>query len=347
MTEPQSRITNRLRPLVAAVLVVCLVVGAAIPAAGLLADSPTADRAASDGAATDANAASTDAIRAGQSGGNESDTNATASAGARLAGAIGSQQSEAAGEIETRTLLVRLGRADSPEERAAVLAVLEERTDARLASLRERRERLRAAADNRSVSPGAYAHLAATVSVEATVTERLADRGERATTDLPAAVTAEYGLSASRFNALANDSRSVAASLRSDLRALGAPHDTDEIGAENGLDAGKMLDDLDDTVDPANRTDWPFDRNDSTLGDALDGENESLDLDGVFDDGDTSGTGDATDESATDDSLDGAVTDDRTVDGSDGTPDGTTDRNTTDSDGESAEKDADDGLFDG
>jgi hypothetical protein len=328
MTDTESRATNRLRPLVAAVLVACLVVGAAVPAAGLLADSPTA---ATDGATTGATAANTDAVQTGDPGGNESDGNVTASAGARLAGAIGSQQSEAAGELETRTLVVRLGRADSLEERAAVLALLEARTDARLASLRERRERLRAAADNRSVSAGAYAYAAATVSVEAAVNRRLADRGERATAALPAAVTAEYGLSVERFRNLSNRSRSVTADLRVPGRSGLVAELTDGIDTGEGVDATDLLDEINQTVGPANRTDWPFDGNDSTLGAALDelaGENESLDLDGVIDD----------DPNESDGLFDGNATDGDDVfgnatDGSDDPFAGTLDGNATDEDG--------------
>ncbi|SDF45102.1 hypothetical protein [Halorientalis regularis] len=366
MTDTQSGLSNRLRPLVAAVLVGCLVVGAAVPAAGLLADSPTADTAATDGSATAAtagHAASADAAQAGDAGGNASSANATASAGARLAGAIGSQQSEVAGELETRTLVVRLGRADSLEERAAVLAVLEARADARLASLRERRERLRAAADNRSVSPGAYAYRAATVSVEAAVNRRLADRGERATADLPDAVTAEYGLSAERFRALANRSDSVRADLRNDLRALGRSLVADEIGEDEGIDAEDILDGLNETVAPTNRTDWPFDENDSTLGDALDelgADNESLDLGDVIED-------DANDSDAPfGGTLDGNISDeDGLLDGTDDGLLGDTETTTDDSSGDdgtgffeddtvTAEEEpadggetTDDGLFDG
>ncbi|RXK47371.1 hypothetical protein [Halorientalis pallida] len=347
------RLSNRLRPLVAAVLVVCLVVGAAVPAAGLLADSPTANSAATDGAestttANGATAASADAARTGDSGDNESDANVTASAGARLAGTIGTQQSEVAGQLETRTLVVRLGRADSPDERAAVLAVLETRADARLASLRERRERLRSAAGNRSVSAGAYAYLAATVSVEATVNRQLADRGERATADLPDAVTAEYGLSAERFRTLANRSDSVTAELRRDLRVLGrslvADEVVDEIDGAEAADAEDLLEGLNETVDPTNRTDWPFDENDSTLGDALDDlgeDNESLDLDDVFED----------EPSESDGLLDGDGTDGNETDGSDdpfggnfdGNLDGNLDGNVTDEDGLI---DGTDGIFD-
>ena len=341
MTDTQPRLPNRLRPLAAAVLVVCLVVGAAVPAAGLLADAPTTDTVAADGAtsvgATE-NAASTDATQAGDAGGNASSANATA--GARLAGAIGTQQSEAAGELETRTLVVRLGRADSPEERAAVLAMLEARADARLASLRERRERLQAATDNHSVSTGAYAYLAATVSVEAAVNRRLADRGERATADLPAAVTAEYGLSTERFRALANRSDSVRVDLRSDLRALGRSLVADGIGGDAEVDAEAILDGLNETVAPANRTDWPLDGNDSTLDDALDelgADNESLDL------GETT----ADDSNESDGLLDGNISDeDGLIDGTDdGTDDGLFDDGTETPTDESAGDDGTDGLF--
>lgn len=352
MTDTQSRTTNRLRPLVAAALVACLVVGAAVPAAGLLADSPRTATAASEGAATDPAAASPDAARAGGPGGTESDANATASAGARLAGAIGTQQSEAAGELETRTLVVRLGRADSPAERAAVLRVLEARTDARLVSLRERRERLRVGADNRSVSAGAYAYVAATVSVEAAVNRRLADRGERATAALPATVTAEYGLSAERFRALANRSDSVTAALRRDLRALGrslvADEVADEIDTGETVDAEDILEGLNETVRPTNRTDWPFDGNDSTLGEALDeldADNESLDIGDVIEN--DSNDSDDSDADDSDDpfggNLDGNITDEDGL--IDGTDDGLLDDGTETATDDSSDDDRSADLF--
>ncbi|MFB6084416.1 MAG: hypothetical protein ABEJ94_09245 [Halorientalis sp.] len=340
MIDPPPLATNRLRPLVAAVLAVCLVAGAAIPAAGLLADAPTTGGAATDGSASGVTATDRGTARTGEPSGAERSANATVPAGARLAGAIGGQQTELAGELETRALVVRLDRADSPSERAAVLAELEARTDARLASLRERRERLRAAADNRSVPAGAYAHLAATVAVEATVNRRLAERGERATATLPAAVRAEYGISVERFRNLSDRSRSVLAALRRDLQALGTAGFVDEV--IDAIDAGEGVD-ADELLDAANRTDWPVggnatldgvaDGSDDPLGGALDGN--VTDADGLIDG--TNGTNGTLDGSGTPTS--GEPTDDGILDGDALTA--------TDADAELTADGTDDGLLGG
>ncbi|WP_336001702.1 hypothetical protein [Halorientalis halophila] len=320
-----------MRTTVVAALVACLVVGAAIPAAGYLAD---AGPAVTDDAATDGSAQAASATTNHDASGTQGATaNVTHTSGSRLAGTVGSQQADIAAEIDTRTLLVRLGRADSASERAAVLSLLEARTDERLGALSDRRERIRAAAENRSISAGEYAYVAASVSVEAAASERLAERGERAATDLPESVAAEYGVSATAFEALGDRSRSVTASLESDVRAFAgarvAANLTGEAALDANLDASDLLDRLNETVDPGNRTDWSPD--DETLedvlggldeGDSSDGENESLD--GIVGNQSDGGLLDGTDESETTDGglLDGieneTTTDGGLLEGSDG-----------------------------
>ncbi|MFB6166162.1 MAG: hypothetical protein ABEJ31_13455 [Haloarculaceae archaeon] len=241
-------------------LAALLVVGVALPVAALV--GPTAG---GDGANAAAGAPADSTALGGTNG-------SAMPAGSRFAGAVSAQRASLHGELATRTLVVRLARADSDRERAAVLADLRARTDERLSTLADDRDRLRRLRDNESVSPGSYAHAAARVSVETTVTKRLSVRGERAARTLPPAVADRYDVRARAFAALANRSAAAETALTEVVGEPGANGSVDlpvewndsRPGAGRGtildpsLDSGAVRDALNRTVDPENRTDWPF-----------------------------------------------------------------------------------------
>lgn len=272
------------RAVLAGTLVACLVVGAAIPAAASLvgpaSDELSPDADAATAASTHGSARADEPTADGR--------NSTGPPGSKLAGAFGAQQSKVAGNLSERTLTVRLERVDSPAERAAVLAALRNQTDARLAQLRERRERLQ---DAGAMGDGERAYEAGVVSVEVAVTERLAARGERAAADLPTQAAAEHDVSPAAFRSLRNDSRSLAASLRDDLGAGGESVPAAAVGSGHGGDVDPRLptDGPDGTLPGNNRTelgngDAPFENaTDGSLGgnesigpeNPLDGENDT------------------------------------------------------------------------
>lgn len=104
--------------------------------------------------------------------------NATAESdqpGADLAGAVGTEESTLGGELQSRTYEVRLRRAETPSERAAVLRDIGAEMDGQLATLETRRDRLASG----NLSAGESAYLRETASVETRVLARLATSTRR------------------------------------------------------------------------------------------------------------------------------------------------------------------------
>lgn len=199
-----------MRTVVTVSLTALLVVGGVVPVVGAL--GAVVERPGGS-VATDAgpsHAARTTGANA-TAGASES----TAPAGSQLAGAFSAQQSDVNGELAIRRIGIRLARADTVDERARILADLREATDERLQAMEQRRERLRAARATDSLSPGAIAHVTASLSVETTVTQRLTARGEREAETIPAAVAERHGVSADVFASLHNRSQTARTDLES------------------------------------------------------------------------------------------------------------------------------------
>ncbi len=115
---------------------------------------------------------------ADESATNESATNETANAsadgpGATLSGAVGGESARLEGEIEADTYRLRVARANGTAGRVAVLEAMAADLEARLATLKERQERLNGSVDH----PGRGSYLAARSTVQQRVLADLATSG--------------------------------------------------------------------------------------------------------------------------------------------------------------------------
>lgn len=345
-----------MRALVLTTAAVLVVAGLAFPVAGSVDGPATGDHAAAT-VGTDRQVPSAATQPANDS--------ANATAGSRLAGAFATQQADIGGELETRAVAVRLARANTTTERVAELDRLRASTEARLQSLERRRDRLRRALTNGSLSPGEYAHTMADLRTDAAVTESIADRGASAAASLPDSVATEYDVGADSFRTLENRSRNYSDGLAAAFAGGSPPFSPDLLPDESDTDADDPfgVDDRDppafgdgepDFEDPVNDTvlDDLVNGTDDETGDGLDGlsgtddnDTESPDgadeTDGSFGDGlngSDSLLGDDTESGETGESTPIGPDDGGTLDDSDSTD--RTDSTTT-------AGDEDDGLFDG
>ena len=138
-------------------------------------------------------------------GGNETDAaNGTVdlSPGEQLSGVVGVQGAEVEGEIESRAFDVALRQADNETERARVVAERLNRTEARLAELKERQRELRERRDAGELSQGAYAARTATTTARVESVARGLNRSADAAAELPAAARGERGIDDERLSEL-------------------------------------------------------------------------------------------------------------------------------------------------
>lgn len=182
---------NRIGLLAVAALLVAVVPLGAAAGSGL-----TAADAVGLGPAPDANGAN------GNETANTTANPSTSEPGARLAGVLGAQGAELDGEVETRSLSVRLQRTDSPGAEAAVVADAAADLEARLGALRERKETLTAARENGSISRAAYRAKVAALAPRIETVERLADRTSRTARGLPEAARRERGVNVTALERL-------------------------------------------------------------------------------------------------------------------------------------------------
>jgi hypothetical protein len=122
--------------------------------------------------------------------------------GAQLAGVVGVQSEEVENEVAQRTLSTRLERANGPAARAAVVASETEDIEARLATLRERRDRLEAAYEAGNVSRGQYRARLAQLTASIRGLERRAERTRAVAADLPEEARERKGVNVSAIDRL-------------------------------------------------------------------------------------------------------------------------------------------------
>lgn len=188
--------------LVALVLIVAAVGGAATSAAGVAPD-----------ASVDAQT-TTDASQ-------QESAQSELAPGERLAGIVSVQEAELEGEIETRTFDVTVDRADTNTSKAEILADRLEAIRERLRSLQGRLEQLENARQNGDISEREYRRQVARIAAELGTIERLADRIEGNSAKLPLRllvasgvnVTATYTLQTDAENLSRSEARDVARSV--------------------------------------------------------------------------------------------------------------------------------------
>ncbi|MFB6079424.1 MAG: hypothetical protein ABEJ81_00230 [Haloferacaceae archaeon] len=128
------------------------------------------------------------------SGGLAQSGDASVAPGERFAGVVGVQGAELGGAVATRTLQVRLARAESPSARAAVVADQVNGTRERIDELARRRERLREARNNGTISEGQYRARLARLVAESHALQRRVNRTADASRDVPDAALRAHGV---------------------------------------------------------------------------------------------------------------------------------------------------------
>lgn len=190
-----------MRRTLAALLAVVVVVGTAatVPAVGAVVSSSDAQPNTAPQATTTAQTQSD----------NATDANASISAGERLAGAVGVQEAELEGEIGSRSFGLAVARAESPERRAALVAERLNETDRELSALQERRERLREARRNGSISQGEFAARMAELVTRGRNVERTVNQTANVSRGIPDDVLASKGVNVSAIGRLRADARNL------------------------------------------------------------------------------------------------------------------------------------------
>lgn len=129
--------------------------------------------------------------------------------GQQLAGAVGAQGASVGSELWNRTLADRLDDADTPGERAAVLADEAESIAAYLDALAGVRANLTGAWANGTISESEYRTSLSAFVVRARAAERRANRTARAVDDLPDATRERYDVDVTSVEDLAERARDL------------------------------------------------------------------------------------------------------------------------------------------
>lgn len=216
--------------------------------------------------------------------------NSTATPGAEVASAISAEGTLLEGQLQERTLDVKLGEATSNEERAAIVATTIQRLDGRLTQLETQAQRLQEPRDQRNNVSTAPEY--APIVAEARTVDRLLERLQTAATELPV----------SQFEAQYTNETSIE---RLDARAgvliTGEPVSTttQEPATSTSSTTTTATPTTPGADPPTSVTDRPPEETESTSGDGSGTSTESSDDD---DDADDSGSeGDDDDESDEDD----------------------------------------------
>lgn len=220
-----------------AVVLATVVGGSAI--AGAVTGQPTIDAGApiaaqSDGPANETTTSDGATASTTDDGANETATNASGAAevapGERMAGVLGVSEAELSGEIASRSFGSSVAAARTNRTKAAAVGEQIDDVRDRLASMRERRQRLDAARENGTISEGRYRAEMATLTAEIRASERLLNDTEAVARGLPHEALEERGVNASAIDA-----------LRRNASRLGGPEVAAIARGIAGRDAGRAI----------------------------------------------------------------------------------------------------------
>lgn len=152
--------------------------------------------------------------------------------GEQFAGVVNVQEAEVEGELKSRTFEVRLGKASSPNAKAALVAEQQARNSERLAELEAEIDQLRTARANGEIREGTFRARLAKLVAEARAVERLNGQSADVASTLSEETLQEHGVNATRLQ-----------TLRSNAGSLGG-QDVAKLAREiAGPDAGTQLKD--------------------------------------------------------------------------------------------------------
>lgn len=137
-------------------------------------------------------------------------SNASSAPGTHLAGVVGVQEAEIAGELEGRTFEIRVNRARSKATKAGVVADEIDDLNRRLTRLRERKATLLDARQNGSISRARFRVEIATLAAEIGAVNRQVDRVDVAAQGLPTSILASNGVDSSTIETLRRDGGGLA-----------------------------------------------------------------------------------------------------------------------------------------
>ncbi|MDH5020515.1 hypothetical protein [Halobacterium rubrum] len=184
--------------------------------------------------------------------------------GARLAGVVNVQGAEVEGEVAERSFGLQLAAATSNASKASVLANQTGDLSERVAELRDRKQALRDARANGTISEGRYRAEMARVAAELSTANRLLNRTSSEATKLPAAALQNAGVNATDLQRLREAAGNVSgpemAAIARDIggppvnRSVGPPGNR-TTGAPGNSNIGPPGNDTQGP--PANRTQGP------------------------------------------------------------------------------------------
>lgn len=218
-----------MRQTIAALVAVVLVVGtiAVAPAVGAVVSGPDAQASAQE-----------------QSG-NQTDANATIAPGERLSGVVNVQEAEIEGEIESRSFGLAVARAANDNARAALIAAEVNETGQELSELEERRDALREARQNGSISQGQFAARMAELAARGQNVERMASQSANASQGVPADLLEANGVNATAIQTLQSQANNLTGQEIAEIarNIAGNSEQRQERGSERGDDGRQRGDD--------------------------------------------------------------------------------------------------------
>lgn len=160
--------------------------------------------------------------------------NETVLPGERLSGVVGVQGAEVEGSVESRAFGQSVAAAASNESKAAVVAERVDRLETRLSELQDRREQLRQARDNGSISDGAYQARMASLAARIEGVHEQLNHSQAVTTTLPAQARQAAGVDAGRIDTLRSQARNLSGGeVAAIARSVAGP------GVGRGVPAGQ------------------------------------------------------------------------------------------------------------
>lgn len=141
------------------------------------------------------NQISTDAGVSSETGNAENNSSETATKpGAQFVGVIGTHREQHEDEVSAQRVDVRISRADSPEEKAEIVAAIHQQNQQRLDRLAESKQELRRSHQNGTITDSEFRARSAVLDVELRSVERTATQLERVADDLSFLLLIEVGV---------------------------------------------------------------------------------------------------------------------------------------------------------
>lgn len=197
---------------------------------------------ASPAAPADAIGGSDDTGQVAQTADDDDNGNETANGtapGARLAGVVNVQGAEVEGEVAERSFGLQLAAATSNASKASVLANQTGDLSERVAELRDRKQALRDARANGTISEGRYRAEMARVAAELSTANQLLNRTSNEATELPAAALQNAGVNATDLERLRRAAGNVSGpEMAAIARDIGGPPVNRSVGPPGDATTG-------------------------------------------------------------------------------------------------------------